>query len=193
MLIAIHGCSIFLSGVFPKGGAPRILSYGCATGEELFSLESYLQDAAFVGIDINPRNISMCNGELVKRGKQSLMQFRCAGSPIDEDTESYDAILCLAVLRHSALDANIPDSCSDFIDFANVDQLVTELSRCIKPGGYLAIWHSHFRFADMSAAVQFTPVLSYERQGRPARPYYGRDNRRLDCGGYCDAVFRKQN
>lgn len=183
----------FLSKAFPKDQPPRILSYGCATGEELFSLETYFPDAVLVGIDINPRNISICNGKLAKRGKQSLMQFRCAGSPIDEASESYDAVLCLAVLRHGALQASIPDSCADFIDFATVDQLTTELARCIKPGGYLAIWHSHFRFADMSSAAQFTLVLTYERPGRAYGPYYGRDNGLLDCPDYCDAVFQKQN
>ena len=171
--------------------APRILSYGCATGEELLSLQAYSPDAALVGIDINPRNIEICRRKFAKRGAQSDMQFRCAGSPVDEATESYDAIMCLAVLRHGALQDKEPDNCAPWIQFAAVDEMVTELARCLKPGGYLAVWHSHFRFADMSVASQFRTVLSHERSGRESTPFYGPDNRRLDGADYCDAVFQK--
>ena len=172
--------------------APRILSFGCATGEELFSLQAYLPDAALVGIDINPRNIAICRRKFAKRGAKSDMQFRCAGSPVDEAAESYDAILCLAVLRHGALQDRVPDDCAPWIQFAAVDQMVSDLARCVKPGGYLAIWHSHFRFADMTVASQFKTVLSHERSGRESTPLYGSDNRRIDGADYCDAVFQKR-
>jgi 2-polyprenyl-3-methyl-5-hydroxy-6-metoxy-1,4-benzoquinol methylase len=181
----------FLGGKLSDQKAPRVLSYGCATGEELFSLKAYLPDATLVGIDINPRNIAICNRKSAKSGAKSDMQFRCAGSPAGEASESYDAILCLAVLRHGALQDHMPDDCAPWIDFAAVDQMVTELARCVKPGGYLAIWHSHFRFADMSVAAQFRPVLSHKRSGRESTPFYGSDNRRLNGVDYSDAVFQK--
>ena len=181
----------FLGEKFVNPEKPNILSYGCATGEELFSLQAYLPVAELVGIDINPRNIAICNRKLAKRGATSGMQFRCAGSPADEAANSYDAILCLAVLRHGALQDRMPDNCAPWIDFATVDHLVTELARCLKPGGYLAIWHSHFRFADMTVASQFKTVLTNERGGRASTPFYGADNCRLDGAEYCDAVFQK--
>jgi 2-polyprenyl-3-methyl-5-hydroxy-6-metoxy-1,4-benzoquinol methylase len=181
----------FLSEKLSNEEAPRILSYGCATGEEPFSLEAYLPNANLVGIDINPRNIAICNNKLAKRSVKKDIQFRCAGSAVDEETESFDVILCLAVLRHGALQKWVPDNCQPWITFAAVDQMVTELARCVKPGGYLAIWNSHFRFADMTVAGQFKPVLSKARQGRVSTPFYGPDNRLLDCTDYCDAVFQK--
>ena len=181
----------FLGERFSQQSAPRVLSYGCATGEELFSLEAYLPDAELVGIDINPRNIAICNRKLAKRRVKSDIQFRCAGSPVDELAESCDAILCLAVLRHGMLEYKVPDNCAPWVDFHVVDRLVTEFARCLKPGGYLAIWNSNFRFADMSAAAQFRAVLSNERRGWANIPFYGPDNCRLDCPDYCDAVFQK--
>lgn len=181
----------FLLDVFRKGQTPKILSYGCATGEEVFYLENHFPDAELVGIDINPRNINICNRKLVKRRGQSRPKFRCAGSPVDETSENYDAILCLAVLRHGALQDIMPASCAPWIDFATVDNLVSELARCLKPGGYLIIWNSHFRFADMSVAAQFKAVLTDQSGGWANTPLYGRDNQRLDCPDYCDAVFQK--
>lgn len=181
----------FLGEQLSKQEAVRILSYGCATGEELFSLQAYLPDAALVGIDINPRNIAICNRKFAKSGAKSDMQFRCAGSPAEEATNSYDAIMCLAVLRHGALQDQMPDDCAPWIQFAAVEKMVSELARCVKPGGYLAIWHSHFRFADMSVASQFRAVLSHDRSDREGTPLYGPDNRRLKGADYCDAIFQK--
>src|ERR1700689_3241127 len=38
------------------GAALRLLSFGCATGEEVFSLRRYFPQSHVKGIDINPRN-----------------------------------------------------------------------------------------------------------------------------------------
>ncbi len=38
----------------------RILSYGCATGEEVFTLARYLPQAEIVGVDINPWCLKEC-------------------------------------------------------------------------------------------------------------------------------------
>ena len=42
------------------GADRRILSFGCATGEEVFTLRRYFAQATIVGLDINPYNISVC-------------------------------------------------------------------------------------------------------------------------------------
>lgn len=181
----------FLQNELSKTPASRILSYGCATGEEVFTLAKYFPEAKLVGIDINPRNIKICDRKLAKRRLQNRIEFRCAGSPVAELAESYDAILCLAVLRHGALQDSAPESCWPWIDFAAVDRLVADLAHCLKPGGYLALWNSHFRFTDMSVASQFDAVLLNERGGWANTPIYGPDNRRLDVADYCAAVFQK--
>src|SRR5215467_8761146 len=46
----------------------RILSFGCATGEEVFSLRRYFPLAAIDGIDINPYRIRTCRRRLRDRG-----------------------------------------------------------------------------------------------------------------------------
>ncbi|GEM_PF-3630399 len=38
---------------------PRVLSFGCSTGEEVFSLRRYMPAADITGIDINPWAISL--------------------------------------------------------------------------------------------------------------------------------------
>ena len=78
------------------------------------------------------------------------------------------------------------------IRFEDFEREVVALCRILKPGGYLIIRHSNFRFSDTSAADDFEVALGIE-PGRPgeATPLYGRDNRLLVGVVYHDAVFRK--
>jgi SAM-dependent methyltransferase len=172
--------------------APRILSYGCSTGEEMVTLRSYFPSGVLTGIDINPHNIAICKQRWKAAGSDPAMQFICAGSPADQPDADYDAIFCMAVLRHGALQAENPDRCDDYIAFAQVDALVSDLARCLKPGGYLIAWNCHFRFCDMTAAAGFDLALTRTGGGGGGNyPLYGPDNCRLSVPPYHDAVFRK--
>ena len=170
--------------------APRILSFGCSTGEEVFSLARYLPNAELIGIDINPYNIRRCLAQLAKAPHPG-MQFLCSGSATDLESESFDAIFCMAVTRHGTLEAREPDRCDDVLPFARFDSLVTQLARCLKPGGYLVIWNSHFRFSDTYSAAGFDVVMSGPPHRTKTGPFYGPDNRRIDGPAYLEAVFRK--
>ena len=70
------------------GADLRILSFGCATGEEVFSLRHYFQKATLVGLDINPLNIAVCRFRLWRIGDAKL-RFAVAGSTIGEASPSY--------------------------------------------------------------------------------------------------------
>src|ERR1035438_2615363 len=81
------------------GADLRILSLGCATGEEVFSLRSYFQQATIVGLDINPLNIAACRFRLRRIGDAKL-HFAVAGSTTREASASFDVIFAMAVFRH---------------------------------------------------------------------------------------------
>ena len=175
----------------------RLLSYGCSTGEEVFSLRALFPTADITGVDINPHSISVAERHLAQHPSPGIA-FECASSPAGLPAGHYDAILCMAVLQHGALRQNPPSSCADYIRFADVAAIVTGLAHCLKPGGLLVIWNSHFRFADMPAAAGFDTVWQVPPQLAGDTLYYGPDNIRLtgDNGGidyYGDIVFRKRN
>ena len=101
----------------------RILSFGCSTGDEVFSLRQYFPRATIKGIDVNP----------------TVADFNC----------------------------------------------------CLKPGGFLVIVHSNFRFGDTATSAAFEPVL--KRRPSAETPLFGSDNVRLpDPSGNVDVVFRKR-
>jgi hypothetical protein len=85
----------------------RILSFGGATGEEVFSLCSYFEQATIVGLDINPLNLAVCRFRRRRIGDAKL-HFAVAGSTTREASASYDVIFAMAVFRHGNLNSSPP-------------------------------------------------------------------------------------
>lgn len=171
---------------------PRLLSYGCSTGEEVFSLRRYFPLAEIVGIDINSRSIAICKKKL-RRHNDKRIRFKLTGSPDTEPASFYDAIFCMAVFRHGDLGIQKVENCDHLIRFADFERTLAALNKCLKPGGYLVIRHSNFRFADTAIATEFDVALNTNTKAPiDATPLYGPDNRRLADTIYNEAIFRKK-
>jgi SAM-dependent methyltransferase len=168
----------------------RVLSIGCSTGEEVFSLRYYFPRATIKGIDINPFNIATCRLRQLRR-RDAKTLFAVASSTAAEASASYDAIFAMAVFRHGDLNVSPPLPKCDFrIRFADFEESVVEIARVLKPGGLLVIQYAMFRFADTSIASDFTPVLSIHTDQKA--PIYDSANCVLSDADYPDVVFRKR-
>jgi SAM-dependent methyltransferase len=170
---------------------PRILSFGCSTGEEVSSLSKYLPQAKILGIDINPRSIGICHRALVKAPNPQL-SFKLASSPAAEPSDHYDAIFCMAVLRNGELRTERPDRCDHLISFADFEAIIADLARCLKPGGYLVLWHSHFCLSDCHSFLDFEPVFDGVHADPKETPIYDRNNRLTDRAPMPHAIFQKK-
>lgn len=180
----------FVRDTIGEQSAARILSFGCATGEEVLSLRKYFPRAVIRGIDINPANIQICR-EQVGHADPGL-SFVLAGSVEAEATASYDLVLAMAVFRHGDLGV-VPARCDHLIRFADFERTISDLARILRPGGLLAIRFANFRFSDTRVAAEFETVLTLEDgPGLGVTPLYGRDNTLLDGMVYGDVVFRKR-
>lgn len=174
--------------------AHRLLSFGCSTGEEVFTLRRYFPRAMIEGIDINPYRIAASRRQLHRRGGDSQLSFSVAASTRHLPSESYDAIFCLAVLRRGELRNGPAPRCDHVLRFDDFERAVADFARCLKLGGYLAITFSNFRFSDTTIATAFEVAM----QAGPAwmnhirTPLYGRDNRLLPGARYSDIMFRKR-
>ena len=172
-------------------GDVRLLSFGCSTGEEVLSLRHYFPSAYVKGIDISRGNIADCNRRKRRLGDERL-EFQRASTSQPEVSGRYDAILCMAVFRHGDLGVDHPESCSHRITFEAFEATITDLARCLKPGRYLVIEHSNFRFSDTAVAAQFQCVWRRPctPEDRQQTPLFGPDNRLLVPPTCMETVFQ---
>ena len=169
---------------------PRLLSYGCSTGEEAFSLKEIIPNAQITAIDINPRSIAIAR-RTARRLRVEGIDFACAAAPPPRGAIApFDAIFCLSVLRHARLEAECPESCADILPFARAQALLHRLDDLLRPRGFLVLWGSNFRLRDTGIASQYAWVPVNGR--KPHRgPFYDRDDRRLDAQDTSEFLFQK--
>lgn len=125
---------------------PKILSFGCSTGEEVLSLKQIIPNAGITGVDIN----YWCIKTARRNNPYSDCQFIFSHSIDWKKRQFYDCILALAVLQKSKNREphRMETTCSfGFEDFENV---VVQLSHRLKRGGIFVLDHSDYRLTDVS-------------------------------------------
>lgn len=167
----------------------RILSFGCATGEEVFSLRRHFAQAAIEGIDISAARIAAARARLAREGGDDRIVFAVGSSAGRMAAERFDAVFAMAVFRHGEL-GDRPARCDHRIRFADFEHTLAGLARCLKPGGLLAMRHANFRLRDTALAAAFDTVAS--RPAGPETPLYGRDDRLLPHDADEPVLFRKR-
>jgi hypothetical protein len=132
---------------------PAVLSYGCSTGEECFTLRSYLPEAFIVGTDISEFNLLQARS----KNTDDRIEFVYSNEKNITASGPYDAICCLSVLCRWTDTEHVEDS-SNIYPFARFDDAVSFLSEQVKPGGLLVIYNSNFRFEDSSVYKHFEAI-----------------------------------
>jgi 2-polyprenyl-3-methyl-5-hydroxy-6-metoxy-1,4-benzoquinol methylase len=166
----------------------RILSFGCATGEEVFSLRHYFPQATIKGTDINAGNIAVARRRL-RCESDPRISFEVGSSVATEASDAYDAIFCMAVLRHGSLALPGVTRCDHLIRFEDFEEMIAAFARCLRPRGLLAIRHSNFRLSDTAAGAGFETILRISTGTKS--PLFGPDNSLMRGIDYPDTVFRK--
>jgi 2-polyprenyl-3-methyl-5-hydroxy-6-metoxy-1,4-benzoquinol methylase len=178
--------------ILGDGPDVRLLSFGCSTGEEVFTLRKLFPNAWIRGLDINPHNISVCEQRLALASDPKI-SFELADSVKREAPATYDAIFCMAVFRHSYLDHESYLRCDRLIRFADFCRMIDEIAGRLKAGGLLTITNANFRFRDTPTADEFELVHQMDLPPRPGcwTPIFDRDNRRTDQINCGEVMFRK--
>jgi spermidine synthase len=167
---------------------PRVLSWGCSTGAELVALREALPHADITGVDINARSLAFARRTV---GGDAGTRLILCGDPAELAGETFDAVLCLAVLRHARLEEERPASCAAILPFAKIERFTERLADLLGPGGLLALWNVHFQLADMAIANRFSAVLELARGSVANQPLYGQDDRRLANASCTAAVYQR--
>ncbi|MBD3730318.1 MAG: class I SAM-dependent methyltransferase [Sphingomonadales bacterium] len=166
---------------FPQ---PRLLSFGCSTGEEVRALRRRLPDALIDAVEVNPRSIARARAA----GSDPKTRYIVADRP--DPAARYDAVLALAVFRHRELEGYAPSSCAGILPFASAAQAAARLDAVLVPGGWLAFANANFCLLDLLPDAGYAPEP--ERFGVPeAVTLYGPDDMRLSGEVYTPVLFRK--
>ena len=174
--------------------APRILSFGCSTGEEVFSLRQYFPAASFLGIDINPGSIAAAQQTWKSAGADPRIVFRVGSCTGGEPDESCDAIFALTMFCSEELRLTAPPSCTGILSFAAFDREVSKFATALKPGGLLIVAHANFRVDDCTGFAAFEVIKRLEITDAPALPrsLYGADERLLQDDRGIGGIYRRR-
>lgn len=170
---------------------PRLLSFGCSRGDEVFSLRRVLPDAIIHGIDIDPANIAAC---LAQTNESAAgLSFTVAANTFAEPDAYYDALFCLAVLCHGDLTSRGAHRADPLLRFDAFEVIVSDFARCLKPNGILFLHTTSYRFCDTAAFASFAPILEAQAHQMASDLLFDRDNKLMPGERYYPVGFRKRS
>jgi hypothetical protein len=172
--------------------SPRILSFGCSRGDELFTLRHYFPNAEIKGIDVLPENIEVCRTRAREAGLQGV-DFAVAADLGQVPAAYFDAIFCLAVLCHGDLTTYGATRSDPLLTFEGFSAVIGGFERCLKPQGLLLLLTTNFRFSDTPSAEHFEALLEAEPAQMAPDVLFDRNNRLLPGASYRWVAFRKRS
>ncbi len=169
--------------------APRILSYGCAAGEEVVSLRAYFPDSLLVGAEINPILLRACRklpADPQRHFVRSTPEQIAAHGP-------YDAIFAMAVFtrRPSEIAARGITNIADHYPFEHFLAGIRLLTEQLTPGGLLIVEHALYRVEDAIGDVPLEPIM-VEGNVRSKHPRFDRDGNRIEPNPQISRIFRRR-
>lgn len=153
--------ALFAEAVKAVGGdGPlKILSFGCSTGEECFSLKKYFPQANVIGVDINLSNLKKAK----RNNRFPDVEFHLSSPSLIERKGPYDLIFCLSVLCRWE-DTKDLSNCEHVYPFIKFNSTIHQLSQQLKVNGLLVIYNSNFSFEDTQSFRSFqiveTPLIT---------------------------------
>lgn len=162
----------------------EILSYGCSTGLECFSLRNYFSSARIVGFDIKKTNIKKAKN----LNTDSNIVFYDDFNKIKN--KKFDLIFVMSVLCRWTQTQNVED-CSAIYTFARFNEQLHTLNDLLKVGGILIIYNSNFRFTDAAISRKYKKIsiLGFEESGFVTK--FNIDNKVLIEQNYPYCLFLK--
>ena len=154
---------------------PKILSFGCSTGEEVFTLGEYFPHTRIIGVDIN----SWCVRQCKKLSRNPNFTFLNRKSRTFEIMTDFDAIFCMAVFQRTENRTSSDNRIVKGHTFEQFESEIKVLDQKLKVGGLFVIDHADFSFTDTSCSIYYQPVGFEQNQVLRKRPLYNLYNQKI--------------
>ena len=173
-----------------RKGRPRVLSFGCSTGEECITLRRYVPGAVIVGVDVRR--------SLLKKARQraNVSDMSDVSFFLESDQrwqqQRYDVVFAMSVLCRWPATKDVGTS-DTIYPFRTFDRAVERLGQVVNPGGLLVIYNANYRFTDTDTSAGFTAlqVPGVSDSGFVAK--FSTDGALLDDQSYPDIVFQRED
>jgi hypothetical protein len=154
---------------------PHILSFGCSTGEEVFSIGERIPNAIIVGVDINYWCLRQCR----KKDKNSAYLFIHTFSKKFKQLDRFDAIFCLSVFQRTENRTSQNNTNAQGFLFNQFEDTLQMLDRKLKPGGLIIIDQADFNFLDTDCSKGYSPLMVDLNQIKRDRPLFNQKNEKV--------------
>lgn len=158
---------------------PKILSFGCSTGEECSTIRKYFPNCEIVGVEINEQVLATA------KIKNPHPKTTYVNQLTTED--GFDLILCMSVFLRIARSGDGFDKhkvCPEY-KFEYFEHELENLIQRLNKKGLLVIYNSHYKFEDTKFINNFTPIRKilnntieesgfigkFDKEGNPVLPY----------------------
>jgi hypothetical protein len=136
---------------------PRILSYGCSSGEEPHTLASnYFPEAQIIGLDVS-------EDALAQARSLNAREKRVTIDRSNRETLSshgpYDVIFAMSVLCRWP-ESRRMDDIAEFFPFARFVDQIAMLDAVLTPGGLLVIYNANYEFLDTPVSTGYDVIVS---------------------------------
>lgn len=168
--------------------APKILSFGCSTGEEVFTLLDCVPQAAITGIDINSWCIRQCN----RKNKSDTISFGLRNSKKFDELADLDTIFCMAVFQHTE-NRKKETLHTTKITFKSFEKELALLDQKLRVGGLFFIDQCDFDLKETILYSNYAPLKFEANRIKRALPLYNRENKRIAETRNFHRVFVKQS
>lgn len=165
---------------------PKILCYGCSTGEECFSLNTYFTEAEITGLDIQKKAVAKAR----KKNNSKNITFLLSTTQNLFKNGPYDIIFAMAVFcRWPA--SNYYKDISKLYPFIRFERKMHELSQVLKPGGLLFMNNTNFYFQDTDLFSNYELLETPDGVEEDVVPKFSKDNEWLGTNDHNGVIFRK--
>lgn len=163
-------CKSFLSSTTN----PQILSFGCATGGEVFTIGSYIPNASVSGVDINNWCLKQCK----KKNADRRFSFFHRFSEEFNNCGNFDAIFCLAVFQQTENRSEARSAATEFT-FEKFEEEVSMLDKKLKRNGLFILDNADFSFMDTRCSAGYRPLDFEKNKILRQRPLFDMKNHRV--------------
>jgi SAM-dependent methyltransferase len=158
----------FIEEFFPQASAPRVLVFGCSSGQELQTIRYFWPSAQIDGCDIDE--------EVLKKARQT-----CPDANVFASTEDalllrgpYDLICANSVFCRHPLPTQ--HEVGQAFPFSIFEYYTDLLAKLLRANGHLMMYNCNYFFHDTTVYKEFTPIVLSRLWSAGFVP-------RLDCGG----------